>query len=195
MSEVKNPILHHINLKTLRLQEMINWYGVVVGAKVMHQFEGGAWMTNDNANHRIALITTPKLIEHPDRHSHTGMHHSAFEYDSLDDLLATYDRLDKVGIKPHMTLDHGLTTSFYYADPDGNSVELQSDNFGDWEKSSHFIATSEQFKANPIGAPVNPRAMLEARQAGQSVEEVQRRAYAGEFPPSEPMDPLMPIDL
>lgn len=27
-------------------------------------------------------------------------------------------------------MDHGLTMSIYYLDPDGNGVELQVDNFG-----------------------------------------------------------------
>jgi len=27
--------------------------------------------------------------------------------------------------------------SFHYVDPDGNSVELQSDNFGNWIHSAH----------------------------------------------------------
>jgi catechol 2,3-dioxygenase len=191
----KNPILHHVNFKTTRLQEMIDWYGVVVGCKPVHQFAGGAWLTNDNANHRIALVTSPKLSDDPDRLVHSGIHHIAFEYESLDDLLFTFHRLEALGIKPHMTLDHGLTTSFYYVDPDGNSVELQCDNFGDWAVSTQWMHTAPEFAANPIGTPVDPRKMLEAREAGESIKEVQRRAYAGEFPPSEPMDPRMPIEI
>ncbi|HMF36157.1 MAG TPA: hypothetical protein VKF17_05935 [Isosphaeraceae bacterium] len=42
---------------------------------------------------------------------------------------------------------------------------------------------------NPMGAYVDPDAMIAVRAAGASVEEVHRRAYAGEFPPSKPMDP------
>ncbi len=33
----------------------------------------------------------------------------------------------------------------------GNYVELQSDNFGDWEQSGNFIRSSNDFRANPIG--------------------------------------------
>jgi hypothetical protein len=33
---VIKPTMHHVNLKTTRLQEMIDWYAVVVGAKVNH---------------------------------------------------------------------------------------------------------------------------------------------------------------
>lgn len=195
MTAAKNPIFHHINFKTTRLQQMIDWYGVVIGSHPVHQFPGGAWLTNDSANHRIALIAAPGLKDDPDRFHHTGAHHIAFEYEDLDALLGSFERLAGLGIHPHMTLDHGLTTSFYYVDPDGNSVELQSDNFGDWAASTDFMANSEAFRTNPIGAPVDPEKMLAARRAGLSPKEVQRRAYAGEYPPSKPMDPRMPIDV
>lgn len=191
----ENPVFHHANLKTLRLQDMIDWYGLVAGCEVVHQFPGGAWLTNDGANHRLALITAPTLSDDPEKLGHTGMHHLAFEFSSLDALLATFARLSEAGIHPHMTLDHGMTTSFYYVDPDGNSVELQCDNFGDWKKSTEWMRTSPDFAANPIGHGVDPRQMIAARQAGASVEEVHRRAYAGDFAPAEPMDPRLPIQL
>ena len=41
--------------------------------------------------------------------------------------------------------------SMYYADPDRNMVELQVDNLHDWEKSSEYLRTSQEFAANPIG--------------------------------------------
>ena len=30
---IREPTLHHVNLKTIRLQQMIDWYGTVVGAR------------------------------------------------------------------------------------------------------------------------------------------------------------------
>ena len=47
------------------------------------------------------------------------MHHCAFEYDSFEDLMASFDRLRKAGIEPAFCLDHGLTISLYYKDPEG----------------------------------------------------------------------------
>ena len=187
------PTLHHINLKTTRLQEMIDWYSTVVGMNPTYQFPGGAWLTNDGANHRLALLTSRQLSEDPDKLMHTGMHHSAFEYETMGDLLDTYVRLKALGIKPHACLDHGMTTSFYYEDPDGNSVELQSDNFDNWEESSEWMRTSPQFASDPIGMPVDPEQMVVARQAGASFSELHRRAYAGEFPPSSPLDLHVPL--
>ena len=190
---VMQPTLHHINLKTAHLQEAIAWYTTVVGMKATFQFPGGAWLTNDAANHRLALAASPLLSEDPDKLIHTGIHHTAFEYTSIDDLLDTYTRLKNLGIEPHACLDHGMTTSFYYVDPDGNSVELQVDNFGNWEESSEWMHTSPLFAANPIGTPIDPDQMIVAHKSGASFAELHRRAYAGEFPPASPLDLRAPI--
>ena len=188
------PTLHHVNLKTTRLQEMIDWYGKVVGSKPTFQFPGGAWLTNDGANHRIALLTSSKISDDPDKLIHTGMHHVAFEYDACDGLLDTFSRLSEIGILPHMSLDHGMTISFYYVDPDGNSVELQYDNFGDWRKSTEWMRTSPEFRATRSGfRSIRQRWSRRAR-PGASRDDLHRRAYAGEFVPSTPPDPRMPLD-
>ncbi len=187
------PTLHHINLKTTRLQEMIEWYGTVVGMTSNYTFPGGAWLTNDEANHRLALLVSPQLSEDPEKLMHTGMHHSAFEYPTMGDLLDTYSRLKTLGIEPHASLDHGMTMSFYYEDPDSNSVELQADNFGNWQESSEWMRTAPQFDSNPIGMPVDPDQMVAARQAGASFAELHERAYSGEFKPSGPLDLHVPL--
>jgi catechol 2,3-dioxygenase len=133
---VLHPKFHHFNLKTTRLQEMIDFYRTLVGAEVIHQDQVGAWMSNDEANHRIAFLAFPNFIDDPEKDARTGMHHSAFEYPTFDDLMSTYVRLRDEGITPAICLDHGMTFSYYYADPDGNNVELQVDNFGGWRKST-----------------------------------------------------------
>jgi catechol 2,3-dioxygenase len=193
-SRISHPTLHHVTLKTRRLQAMIEWYGTVIGSKPNFQFPGGAWLTNDGANHRVALLTSPKMSDDPDKLLHTGMHHLAFEYANFNDLLDTYSRLRELGIKPHMSLDHGTTMSFYYVDPDGNRVELQYDNFDDWDQSSEWMRTSKEFASNPIGVPVDPSKMLVARNCEASRDNLHRRAFAGDFLPSEPLDPRVPLD-
>jgi catechol 2,3-dioxygenase len=118
MAEVK-PVLHHVTFKTTRLNEMIEWYGKVVG--MVPNFRDGvaAWMTNDEANHRVALLAVPGIEDDPNKIPHAGMHHLAFEFPSIEHVLKTYVRLKDEGITPHAALDHGLTTSLYYVDPDG----------------------------------------------------------------------------
>src|SRR5260370_26156265 len=51
------------------------------------------------------------------------------------------------------------------------------------------MRTSPGFAANPMGSYVDPDEMIARRAAGMSVDELHRRAFAGEFPPSKPMDP------
>ena len=43
--------------------------------------------------------------------------------------MLSFARLKDLGIEPEFCLNHGVATSFYYADPDQNLVELQVDNF------------------------------------------------------------------
>jgi catechol-2,3-dioxygenase len=184
-STAATPTFHHFNLKTTRLQEMIDWYSTVVGAEVLHQAADGAWLSNDAANHRIALLAFDGFKDDPEKDTRTGMHHSAFEYESFDDLNASYLRLRAAGITPDFCLDHGMTLSYYYKDPDGNYVELQCDAFGDWAKSSEWMRTSEDFHANPIGTFVDPARVADAAAADASFAEIHARAKAKEFAPGE----------
>jgi catechol-2,3-dioxygenase len=178
------PTLHHVQLKTTQLQEMKRWYQTVVGLEVQFEFELGAFLFNDEANHRIVLIQTPKLFDDPDKWSRTGMEHTAFEYDGLEDLLSSHARLKAQGIEPFICLDHGLTTSFYYEDPDRNSVELQADNFGNWAQSSAFMR-SDEFRRDPIGTQVDPEKLADALGQGVPREEIRTRSRRGDYLPEK----------
>ncbi len=155
------PALHHVTMKTSRLDEMIAWYALLVGAQVQFRDQVAAWMTNDDANHRIAFLAVPGLSDDAEKVRHNGMHHCAFEYGSFADLMSSFDRLRAAGVWPAFCLDHGLTISLYYKDPEGNSVELQSDNFSDWKLSSEWMRTSADFAANPIGTFFDPARVYE----------------------------------
>ena len=190
MSIIK-PKLHHVTLKTTRLQEMIDWYKIVIGGSVTYMDPRNAWMTNDDANHRIAFLVAPGLRDDERKTAHTGMHHSAFEYDSFDDLLDSYRRLKGLGIEPAFCLEHGLTTSLYYRDPDGNFVELQSDAFGDWAASTEFMRTSESFAANPIGYFFDVERVDQAHRAGVEFSVLQTAIRRNEYAP----ETIPPIGL
>jgi hypothetical protein len=85
-----------------------------------------------------------------------------------------------------------MTLSFYYPDPDGNSVELQVDHFGDWAQSTAFMH-GERFAQDPIGTYVDPDQLIAAWRGGAAPEELHRRAYGGEFAPAEPQDLRVPF--
>lgn len=178
------PSLHHVTFKTSRLQEMIDWYKTVIGVTVNFQDEHNAWTTNDAANHRIAFLSVPGLSDDPDKVRHNGVHHSAFEYASFDDLLSSYARMKDEGVLPAFSLHHGLTISIYYRDPEGNYVELQSDTFGDWAKSTQWMQTSEDFRGNPIGTFFDPDRVLEAYRGGQDFATLSTAMRDGAFKPA-----------
>lgn len=178
------PALHHVTFKTSRLQEMIDWYKAVVGVEVNFQDANNAWTSNDAANHRLAFLTVPELRDDPDKTDHNGMHHTAFEYDSFDDLMTSYARMRDISIPPAFSLHHGLTISLYYRDPEGNFVELQSDCFSDWATSTHWMQTSEDFRANPIGSFFDPELVYQAHEAGESFETLSPRMRAGDYAPA-----------
>jgi catechol-2,3-dioxygenase len=189
-ARVIHPKFHHVNLKTTRLQEMVDWYSRLVGAEVLFQYEMGAWISNDEANHRIALLAFPGFSDDPEKETRTGLHHTAFEYAAFEDLNASYVRLKAEGIVPAFCLDHGMTFSYYYRDPDGNHVELQVDNFGDWSTSSAWMRESLEFQSDPLGKFVDPDRVAAAFADGASFDEIHTRAMAGELAPE-----AAPVDL
>jgi catechol 2,3-dioxygenase len=183
---MSNPILHHVNLTTTRLKEMIDWYGAVTGMTVCHLAPVGAWLSNDSANHRLGLLAFPWVSDDKAKEAHTGLHHIALEFGSFQGLFANYARLRDIGVTPTLSLDHGLTTSMYYHDPDSNLVELQVDNFGDWGKSKHWMQTSPEFEANPIGVFFDPEPVNSTFLSGQSASDLHAAIFASRFLP----DPL-----
>jgi hypothetical protein len=113
------------------------------------------------------------------------MHHSAFEYASFEELNSSYLRLKEQEITPALCLDHGMTLSYYYADPDGNHVELQVDCFGDWTRSKEWMRSSPEFEANPIGLFVDPERIAVDHLAGLSFAEIHAKAMAGGYAPAQ----------
>ncbi|THG32558.1 extradiol dioxygenase [Glaciibacter flavus] len=180
---ITRPKFHHTTLATRKLDEMVSFYENVAGLEPVYHGPGAAWLTNDEANHRIALLALPDLKE-PDDKGHTiGLHHTAFEYRSFSQWIDNYERLAAEGIHPFLNLDHGMTMSMYYQDPEGNGVEIQVDVFGDWAKSKEFMWASAEFDANPIGVHFDPAQVSAARRSGLTFEEIHGRATAGEYLP------------
>ena len=187
------PTLHHTTFTTMRLDEMVAWYELAVGLVPAFYDEHAAWLTNDEANLRIAFLAPPGL-KHPDDKGHTtGIHHTAFEFATFDQWLDNYIRLRNRGILPFLTLDHGITMSVYYQDPDGNGVEIKVDGFGDWADSKQWISSSLEFATNPIGTYFDPEKLVEAREQGMKFQEIHQRARAGEYLPEHvPEDIFLP---
>src|SRR5262245_26883123 len=161
----------HVVLKTANYDAVINWYATVLQARVAFRNDFIAFITYDDEHHRVAVLNTPgSLAADP---TAAGVHHIAYTYAGLGELLATYRRLKASGIEPARCINHGPTTSMYYRDPDGLRVELQIDNFSMDEACAYF--TSRDFAENPIGVIFDPEALIRAFEAGVPYEDLIRR--------------------
>src|SRR5271155_3162458 len=119
----------HVVYRTRQFNEMIAWYTLVFNASVVHRDDRLAFLTYDDEHHRFAFINLgkPKGDERERRDSDVGVHHVAYTWNNLGELIDTYKRLKAQGIEPAQPIRHGLTLSLYYADPDKNMMEFQVD--------------------------------------------------------------------
>ena len=168
--------LAHVVLRTSKFDELVHWYQTVLCAEIVFTDGALAFLAYDEEHHRIAVIQVPGL--QPQSHGVCGVHHIAFTYASLNDLIATYERLEGVGISPVWCVNHGPTTSMYYADPDGNQVELQIDNYDTVEEAGEFFFTPA-FAANPIGVDFDPAELARRFRAGEDETVLKRRPPGG----------------
>ena len=103
-----------------------------------------------------------------------GVHHIAYTYGGLGDLLSTYRRLKTAGIEPARCINHGPTISMYYRDPDGLRVELQIDVFATMDEARAYF-TGPDFAENPIGVIFDPEQMIREYEAGRPLDDLVRR--------------------
>jgi catechol 2,3-dioxygenase-like lactoylglutathione lyase family enzyme len=171
--------LHHIAFRTAGGEQMRAFYLSFLGVHPTLEVEGFAgFYTFDLAHHRLVLFSNPSSMEAAS--NKTGMHHVAFEHDSVDDLMRVYQRLKRKGILPQFAMNHGPTVSFYYQDPDRNVIELQIDNFGPDPRKSLEVMYALQSSPNPLGVILNPETYLAAWQAGATLAQLHQRPYAKE---------------
>jgi catechol-2,3-dioxygenase len=159
----------HIVLRTTRPDAMADWYRKVLGAETTFRSERLHFVTFDNEHHRLVFLRVPESDPAP--MARTTVDHWAYTLPSLAALLNRYDALKQSGIRPYWCINHGLSTSLYYADPDGNRVELQVDNLPDREAVNRWFATGA-FDANPIGVTFDPDEMLRELERGASEAEM-----------------------
>lgn len=168
--------LAHVVLRTSRLNEMVEWYKFVLNGTTAFANNEIAFLAYDDEHHRIAFVNIPGLAPQPA--GMVGVHHVAFTYDSLGDLLGNFERLRDRGIKPLWCVNHGPTTSMYYGDPDENQLEFQVDNYATVEEAGEFFFT-DAFAANTIGVDYDPEDLLRRLRSGESEASVKLRPPSG----------------
>lgn len=171
------PRLAHFVLQTTQLPAMRDWYLKVLGAHAVYENNSMCFLTFDEEHHRVALLGLPPGVLTDRTPLTTGMAHSAFTFPTLGDLLDKYVELKAAGIEPRVPVQHGLTTSMYYRDPDGNMVELQIDNFATPDEATAYM-NGPEYAEDPIGPSFDADELNTQFRAGTPESELLTRAWA-----------------
>ena len=170
--------LSHLVLQTNRREQMVEWYCKVLGAELLFQNKFIAFISYDDEHHRVAFLDPGPLNDKVAAEGKTaraggevGLHHVAFTFDPLD-LADHYDGLKAQGIAPHRCVNHGMTTSMYYYDPDRNQVELLVDNFATAIEGQNYMRRRSATDKNPVGIVYDPEELVGQVRSGLKIEEL-----------------------
>ncbi len=147
----------HFVIYTSQYAELTAWYKVVLGATATYEDDKLAFLSYDEEHHRVAIASVPNLARQRE---------------------GTASRLADKGIVPYWSVNHGPTTSMYYADPDGNRVEFQVDNFPTAAEANAFCASPE-FAENSVGVDFDPADLVRRLDAGESERVLKKRPNIG----------------
>jgi catechol 2,3-dioxygenase len=126
-----NPVaLDHVNIYVRNAERSLHWYTDVFGLHTQDTFmsrETGrlraAFLAADPEHaHDIALFEVGDDAPGPQK-GQVGLNHVAWKMASLDDLKEMYQRLKDKGV-PLRVADHTVSIGVYFADPDGNGLEV-----------------------------------------------------------------------
>jgi catechol-2,3-dioxygenase len=175
--KVLSPIsLAHVVFRTSNYDKMVTFWTSFLGATIAHSNPALTFLRYDDEHHRIAIIAVPGTT--PRVPTAAGLHHVAFSFSSISDLVHAYQQRKALGILPTWSVNHGPTTSIYYQDPDHNLIETQVDNYDSVEEANKFMQ-SELFRENPIGTDFDPEELVQMIQSGVKEDVIKRRVEVG----------------
>lgn len=187
VSQMPSPReVHHVHIYSdVNREAMIEFYCWLFNGEITRVNPNGlAFITYDDHDHRVVIIPQDGWGVKPERP--IGVSHLAFAYESLGELLFVYQRMKERGYTPYRTVNHGNSTSFYYRDPDGNTVETMMDNYTPLETQAYkrHYQWSEEFGAMREGE-FDPDKMVALFESGVpdttliDREEVRRMVHDG----------------
>jgi len=119
--------LGHIVLKVRDAQQAKDFYIRVLGLQVAYEDRqrGMVFLSFGTEHHELALFQL--ATGEPPEATQPGVHHIAWQLGSFAELQAAHRELVELGIPVEATVEHNVTRSVYFFDPDGNRVELYCD--------------------------------------------------------------------
>ncbi len=138
---MKIKSLGHVVVRVSDRERAERFYGDVLGLPLCARFdENGMKMAffSLGNHHDFAVMEVPGKNVRKD--TDVGLDHIAFNIGTnLDELREAKARLEAAGIAPS-PVDHEVTKSLYFTDPDGNGIELYVDASDVWRKEPQRVA-------------------------------------------------------
>jgi catechol 2,3-dioxygenase len=119
--------LGHVVLKVRDATKSRDFYMRTLGLKVAHEDldQGTVFLSFGREHHDLALFQL--ATDEAPSATQPGLHHMAWQLGSFEELQAAYRELKAMQVAVESTIEHNVTRSVYFRDPDGNRVELYCD--------------------------------------------------------------------
>jgi catechol 2,3-dioxygenase len=133
----------HLVLNVTDVERSTKFYRDVVGFQVSrYRPDGtGAFLTCGVVHHNLALFKAPEGAR-PSEKGAIGLNHFAFKVASYQGLQEAHKRLVEAGATIDHIVDHGMTRSVYFLDPDGIEMELFCDTFATEEEGLAYMKST-----------------------------------------------------
>lgn len=138
---IKIERVAHIVITVRDLEKSLDFYTRVLGLKVMGEIQGVAFLSAGGRDHHEIALAGIGTQAGKAKVSEIGLVHFAFRLRDEEDLVEAYETLLREGVEIAYTVNHGVTKSVYFYDPDGHELEVYADN------SQEEVASFE----NPYG--------------------------------------------
>jgi catechol-2,3-dioxygenase len=144
--------LGHIVLKVRDAARSRDFYTRTLGLKVSHEDldRGMVFLSFGREHHELALFQI--ATGDPPAERQPGLHHMAWRLDSFEHLREAYRELKAMGVTVEAAIEHNVTRSVYFADPDGNRVELYCDMVQNGFEAMHTVGA----RSDPLDLEVAP---------------------------------------
>lgn len=139
---MKIKSLGHVVLRVTNLERAEHFYSEVLGLPLCARLdESGFKMAFFTlGNHHDFAVMEVSGEGSTQSQSAVGLHHVAFNIGTtLDELREAKANLDAAGITT-TPIDHEVTKSLYFDDPDGNGIELYVDASDVWRREPQRVA-------------------------------------------------------
>jgi catechol 2,3-dioxygenase len=120
---VKPKRIGHLVLNVKDVDVSEKFYTEVLGFEVSLRRPFGTFLTCGKIHHELALFQAPEDAQ-PVAEGRLGLNHFAVQLEDADALKEAYQYLKAHDVTIHRLVDHGMTKSVYFFDPDGNRIEF-----------------------------------------------------------------------